>query len=116
MNKHSSNSSEGCVLEVDLEYPKELCQWHNYYPLAPYKIQIKKEIVPNFRLKIADLCNIPTGNIKKVVPNFFDAEKYVLYYKNLQLYLRLVLKLKKHFYKNVLLSKWYPHKNISSKN
>ena len=55
--------------------------------------------MPDFRLKVADLCNIPTGNIKKIVPNFFDAEKYVLYYENLQLYLRLVLKLKKHFYK-----------------
>ena len=33
---------------------------------------------------------------KKLVPNFFDKEKYVLYYENLQLYLRLGLKLKKN--------------------
>ena len=24
-----------CILEVDLEYPKELHDLHNYYPLAP---------------------------------------------------------------------------------
>ena len=24
LNKYTSNSSKGCVLEVDLEYPKEL--------------------------------------------------------------------------------------------
>ena len=29
------------------------------------------------------------------MPNFFDEEKYVLHYENLQLYFRLELKLKK---------------------
>ena len=33
--------------------------------------------------------------LKKLVPNFFDKEKYVLHCGNLQLYLRLELKLKK---------------------
>ena len=40
--------------------------------------------------------NIPIGNVKKLVPNFFDKEKYVIQYENLQLYLRLGLKLKKY--------------------
>ena len=44
---------------------------------------------------IADLYNIPIGNVKKLVHNFFDKEKYVLHYENLQLYLRLGLNLKK---------------------
>ena len=34
-------------------------------------------------------------NVKKLVPNLFDKEKYVLHYENLQLYLKLGLKLKK---------------------
>ena len=50
----------------------------------------------DYQLKIADLYNIPIGNVKKLVPNFFDKEKYVIDYKNLQLYLRLGLKLKKY--------------------
>ena len=33
-NRYNSNSSKGCVLEVDLEYPKELCELHKDYPLA----------------------------------------------------------------------------------
>ena len=33
-----NNSSTGCVLEVDLEYPQELDDIHNYYPLAPEKL------------------------------------------------------------------------------
>ena len=39
--------------------------------------------------KIADLYDIPIGNFKKLVPNFFDKENYVLHYENFQLYLRL---------------------------
>ena len=38
---------------------------------------------------IVDLCNIPIGNVKKLVLNFCDKEKYVLRYENLQLYIRL---------------------------
>ena len=30
-NKSNSNSSKGCVLEVDLEHPKELHELHNDY-------------------------------------------------------------------------------------
>ena len=94
VNKCTSNSSEGCVLEADLEYPKELQELHNDYPLAPDKIEIKRERLSEYQLKIADLYNIPIGNVKKLVPNFCDKEKYVLHYENLQLYLRLRLKLK----------------------
>ena len=43
LNKCTSNSSKGCVLEVDLEYPKELHKLHNDYPLAPDKTEIRKE-------------------------------------------------------------------------
>ena len=94
MNKYISNSSKGCVIEVDLDYPKQLQEIQNDYPLAPDKIEIKKEMLSGYQLKIADLYKIPIVNLKKLVPNFFDKEKYVLHYGNLQLYLRLGLKLK----------------------
>ena len=42
LNKYTSNSSKGCVLKVDLEYPKELHKLHNDYPLAADKIEIKR--------------------------------------------------------------------------
>ena len=42
LNKYTSNSSKGCVLEVDLEYPKELRELHNNYSLATDKVEIKK--------------------------------------------------------------------------
>ena len=59
LNNYSSNGSKECVLEVDLEYPKELCELHNYYPSAPGKMLSK------YQLLIADFHNIPIGNVKK---------------------------------------------------
>jgi len=31
-----------CILEIDLEYPKELHDRHNDYPLAPEKITVNR--------------------------------------------------------------------------
>ena len=31
-------------------------------------------MLSDYQLKIADLCNISIGNVKKLVPNFFDKE------------------------------------------
>ena len=90
MNKYAINSSQRCVLEVDLEYSEELRELHNDYFLAPDKIKIKKEILFEYQLMIAHVYNIPFGT------NVSDKEKYVLHYENLQLYLRLRLIIKKY--------------------
>ena len=94
MNKYTSNSSKGCFLEVDLGYPKQLHELQNNYPLGQEKIGIKREMLSEYQLN-ADLYSIPTGNVKKLVPNLLHKEKYVIHYKNLQLYLRLGLNLRK---------------------
>ena len=95
MNKYTSNSSKAGVLKVDLEYSKELHKLHNHYPLTPDKIKIKREMLHEYHLKIADLFNIAIGNVKKLVLNIFDREKYVTHYENLKFYLRLGLEFKK---------------------
>ena len=46
LNKYTSNSSKGCVLEVDPECPKESQELHNNYPLAPDKIKSKEKCFP----------------------------------------------------------------------
>ena len=43
LNKYTSNSSKGSILKYDIEYPKELRELHNDCPLAPDKIEIKRE-------------------------------------------------------------------------
>ena len=57
---------------------------------------MKRKMLSEYQLKIADLYNILTGKVKELVPNFFNKEKYVFHYEKLQLYLRLGLKLKKY--------------------
>ena len=65
MNKYTGNSSKRCVLEVYLEYPKELGELPNDYPLAPDKTEIKRETLSEYQLNVADLYNIPIDNVKK---------------------------------------------------
>ena len=64
----------GCILEVDLEYPVELHDFHNDFPLAPERLTL--------------------GKVEKLTQNLRDKEKMVLHGKNLQLYLSLGMKLK----------------------
>ena len=40
------------------------------------KYTIKRKMLSDYQLKIADLYNIPIANVEKLVPNFFDKEKY----------------------------------------
>ena len=60
------------------------------------QVEIKREMMSNYQIKIAEFYNIPIRNVKKFVPNFFDKEMYVLHYERFQLYLRIGLKLKKY--------------------
>ena len=51
LNK-SDNSLHGYFLEVDLDYPEELHDIHNDYPLAPEKIKIEEEMLSPYSLEI----------------------------------------------------------------
>ena len=64
-----------CFLEVDLEYPEDLHNLHNDYPLAPECIKI--------------------GNVEKLIPNLNNKTNYVVHYENLKLYESLGLKITK---------------------
>ena len=65
-----------CILEVDLEYPEELHDLHNDYPLCPERVECDK-------------------GVKKLIPNLRNKNNYVVHYKTLMQCLRLGMKLKK---------------------
>ena len=44
---------------------------------------------------IADKYDIKVGDVKKIIPNLGNKNKYVLHYRNIQLYLLLEMKLTK---------------------
>ena len=46
--KHEDNDV-GCLLEVDLHYPKHLHDYHNGYPLAPEIMSVKESILPDVK-------------------------------------------------------------------
>ena len=89
----NEKSDVGYILEVDLKYPNELHELHNDYPLAPEKLTVTNDILSNYCKSIADKYEIKVGDIKKLIPNLGNKTKYVLHYKNLQLYSSLGMKL-----------------------
>ena len=73
--KLSDNEGTGCILEVDLEYPKELHDLHNDYPLAPELMEVNK--------------------IEKLIPNLNNKTNYIIHHEPLKLYENLGLRITK---------------------
>ena len=95
LGKYKADGKKGLILEVDLEYPQELHDLHNDYPLAPEKTKVSTGMLSNYCKRIADKYNISIGQVNKLIPTLRDKKEYVLHYRNLQLYLDLGLKIKK---------------------
>ena len=95
LTQYNEASEKGLILEVDLEYPKELHDLHNDYPLVPEKVKVTDSMLSGYCKKIQNKFKISTGLVHKLIPTLCDKQKYVLHYRNLQLYLDLGLKLKK---------------------
>ena len=91
----SEDSPVGYILEADLEYPSELHNLHNDYPLAPEKLKISRDMLSKYCLDIADRYGIKVCDVNKLVPNLGNKSKYVVHYRNLQLHLSLGMKLSK---------------------
>ena len=86
---------KGLILEVDLDYPKELHNKHNDYPLALEKMEVKDHFLSEYCRQIQSEFSIKVEGVKKLVSNLKPKKNYVLYYKNLKQYLDLGLKVTK---------------------
>ena len=95
LGKYKADVKKELILEVDLEYPQELHDIHNDYPVAPEKVKVSNNMLSPYCKKIAEKYNISIGLVSKLIPTLRDKKEYVLHYRNLQLYLDLGLKIKK---------------------
>ena len=93
--KYKEDSKKGVILEVDLENPQELHDLHNDFPLAPEKMKATKEMLSSYCESIRENFNISIGQVHKLIPTLNKKDKYVLHYRNLQLYTDLGSKVKK---------------------
>ena len=93
--KYEKDDNKGLILEVDLEYPEELHDLHNDYPLAAERVCVNKDMLSEYCKRIATKYTISTGLVQKLIPTLKNKEKYVLHYRNLQLYTDLGLKVTK---------------------
>jgi hypothetical protein len=91
---HPADDCEGYILEVDLEYPTDLHAEHNAYPLAPERMVVQKEWMSKYQHGLLGTGGSPT-EVEKLVPNLRKKDRYVLHYRNLQLYMELGMQLRK---------------------
>ena len=68
---------------------------HNDYPLAPEKLSVSQDMLSKYCKRIADKYEIKDGDIKKLIPDLGNKTNYVVYYRNLRLYMSLGMKLTK---------------------
>ena len=87
----TADAKKGYILEVDLEYPHELHDAHNAYPLAPENRKVPKEWLSEYQQQLLGTSVV----VDKLVPNLCHKKKYVVHYRNLQLYMDLGMKLTK---------------------
>ena len=53
LGKYKTNGKKGLILDVDLEYPQELHDMHNDYPVCPEKVKVSKNMLSAYCKKIA---------------------------------------------------------------
>ena len=69
----SNLGRKGYIFEVDLEYPSNLWESHNDYPLAPEKMIV--------------------NGVEKLICHFKPRKNYVVHYRNLRQYLEMGMKI-----------------------
>ena len=80
LGKYKADGKKGLISEVNLEYPQELHDLHNDYPVAPEKLNVSNNMLSGYCKKIAEKYNISIGLVRKLVPTLKDKREYVLHY------------------------------------
>jgi len=81
-------SETGYTLVVDLEYPERLHDFFADYPPGADSVTIKQEWLSRFQQNL-QLDRECLSNDRKLAPNLFNKENYVVDYRNLKYYVEL---------------------------
>ena len=112
LNDVASDDCRGYIYECDIEYPVELHDAHCDYPLAPERYVVTPDMLSDHQLDILErhersnlnkqgiefigpIKPSTTESLPKLVPNLYNKQKYIVHYRNLQLYTSLGLKITK---------------------
>ena len=76
-------AKNGWILEVDLEYPAELHEEHNSYPLAPEKKVVKKERMSEYQKRLMEDLELKPPDSKKLLLTLEDKRNYVVHLQKL---------------------------------
>ena len=84
----------GYVIECDLDYPDQLHESHNDYPLAAERLLVNYSVLSGKQIEINRAYRMSRNSkVAKLVPNLMPKRHYICDYLNLKFYLEHGLKL-----------------------
>ena len=81
-----AGGEKGAMLEVDLQYPAHLHDEHSDYPLAPERLEVKREMLSPLQRQWLEQTGRKLLDTKKLIPNLRDKFNYVVDIRALQFY------------------------------
>jgi hypothetical protein len=84
----------GYIIECDLDYPADVHEAQNDYPLAPERLNVQVQMVSGTQVELLAHYHIPRSSWNpKLVPNLMAKSHYVVHYLNLRFYMEHGLRL-----------------------
>ena len=84
LNKVTSDSETGHILEVDLLYPKEIHEANNDYPFCCEHKILENDMLSPYAKSIADKHELSSGKSSKLIASMNNKTKYVIHEMNLK--------------------------------